>query len=119
MLAGLIEFSLKNRFLILCLAGLVAFLGGWTALHLPIDAVPDMTNVQVTVVTEAGSLSPVEVERYITYPVEMALGGLPHLEETPQHFPLWNFRGYSCLQRGDGSLPCSPIGQRTLAANRG
>lgn len=81
MLAGLIEFSLKNRFLILCLAGLVAFLGGWTALHLPIDAVPDMTNVQVTVVTEAGSLSPVEVERYITYPVEMALGGLPHLEE--------------------------------------
>jgi cobalt-zinc-cadmium resistance protein CzcA len=81
MLAGLIEFSLKNRFLILCLAGLVAFLGGWTALHLPIDAVPDMTNVQVTVVTEAGSLSPVEVERYITNPVEMALGGLPHLEE--------------------------------------
>lgn len=51
------------------------------ALHLPIDAVPDMTNVQVTVITEAGSLSPVEVERYITQPVEVTMGGLPDVEE--------------------------------------
>jgi len=51
------------------------------ALHLPIDAVPDMTNVQVTVITNAGSLSPVEVERYVTQPVEVTMGGLPNVEE--------------------------------------
>lgn len=51
------------------------------ALHLPIDAVPDMTNVQVTVITNAGSLSPVEVERYVTQPVEVTMGGLPEVEE--------------------------------------
>ncbi len=50
-------------------------------MKLPIDAVPDMTNTQVTVITEAGSLSPVEVERYITNPVESVMGGLPQLEE--------------------------------------
>jgi cobalt-zinc-cadmium resistance protein CzcA len=61
--------------LLMALAGLNA------ALHLPIDAVPDMTNVQVTVITEAGSLSPVEVERYVTYPVEWTMGGLPSVSE--------------------------------------
>ena len=50
-------------------------------MNLPIDAVPDMTNVQVQVVTDAGALSPVEVERYVTYPVEWAMGGLPDVEE--------------------------------------
>lgn len=55
--------------------------GAYTALHLPIDAVPDMTNVQVQVITDAGSLSPVEVERYITNAVEMAMAGLPNREE--------------------------------------
>ncbi len=59
----------------------MAAAGVYSALRLPIDAVPDMTNTQVTVITEAGSLSPVEVERYITYPVESVMGGLPKLQE--------------------------------------
>ena len=65
----------------LTLTALVGLAGVYSALELPIDAVPDMTNVQVTVITDAGSLSPVEVERYITYPVEAAMGGLPDVEE--------------------------------------
>jgi cobalt-zinc-cadmium resistance protein CzcA len=81
MLTKLIEFSLTNRFLVLILTGLMALGGLYCAVNLPIDAVPDMTNVQVQVVTDAGALSPVEVERYVTYPVESTMGGLPKLEE--------------------------------------
>ena len=81
MLSHLIKFSLANRFIVLVLTFLMAAGGLYSALHLPIDAVPDMTNVQVQVVTDAGFLSPVEVERYVTYPVETSMGGLPKVEE--------------------------------------
>jgi len=81
MLSHLIEFSLANRFIVLVVTLLMAAGGVYSAIHLPIDAVPDMTNVQVQVVTDAGFLSPVEVERYVTYPVETAMGGLPKVEE--------------------------------------
>ncbi len=81
MLSKLIEFSLGNRFLVFVLIGLMAMAGFYAAVHLPIDAVPDMTNVQVQIVTDAGALSPVEVEQYVTYPVEWAMGGLPNVQE--------------------------------------
>ena len=81
MLSRVIELALENRFLVLVGTLLMAVAGMNAALHLPIDAVPDMTNVQVTVITDAGSLSPVEVERYVTYPVESTMGGLPNVEE--------------------------------------
>ncbi|RCS41502.1 AcrB/AcrD/AcrF family protein [Bremerella cremea] len=81
MLTHLIDFSLKNRGLIIILTLLMAGAGFYSAIELPIDAVPDMTNVQVQVVTDAGSLSPIEVERYVTYPVENTMGGLPNVEE--------------------------------------
>ncbi len=81
MLAQLIKVTLENRFLVLAGTALMALAGINAAIHLPIDAVPDMTNVQVTVITEAGSLSPVEVERYITQPVEVTMGGLPDVDE--------------------------------------
>lgn len=81
MLTKLIELSLTNRMLVLILVFLMASGGFYSAIHLPIDAVPDMTNVQVQVVTDAGSLSPVEVEQYVTYPVEAVMGGLPDVEE--------------------------------------
>ncbi|QDU75681.1 Cobalt-zinc-cadmium resistance protein CzcA [Bremerella volcania] len=81
MLTHVIEFSLKNRGLVIILTLLMAGAGLYSAIKLPIDAVPDMTNVQVQVVTDAGSLSPVEVERYVTYPVENTMGGLPNVEE--------------------------------------
>lgn len=81
MLSRLIEFCLDNRFLVIVLIALVAAFGLYNAFTIPIDAVPDMTNVQVQVITEAGSLSPLEVEQYITYPVESTMGGLPDTEE--------------------------------------
>jgi cobalt-zinc-cadmium resistance protein CzcA len=81
MLTSIIDFSLKNRMLILVLTVLMAMAGLQSALLLPIDAVPDMTNVQVQIVTDAGSLPPVEVERYVTYPVEGTMRGLPGVEE--------------------------------------
>jgi cobalt-zinc-cadmium resistance protein CzcA len=81
MLTALIDFSLNNRFLVLVLVGLMALGGIYSALMIPIDAVPDMTNVQVQVLTDAGSLSPLEVEQYVTYPVEAAMGGMPNIEE--------------------------------------
>ncbi len=81
MLTALIKLSIENRFLVLVLTFLMAAGGAYSALHLPIDAVPDMTNTQVTVITTAGALSPLEVERFITYPVEWTMAGLPHVEQ--------------------------------------
>jgi cobalt-zinc-cadmium resistance protein CzcA len=81
MLTSLIKLSIENRFLVLVVTALLAAGGIYSAVHLPIDAVPDMTNTQVTVITTAGALSPLEVERYITYPVEWAMTGLPKLAQ--------------------------------------
>lgn len=81
MLAHLIEGSLKNRMLVLTLILIMGALGVYSALILPIDAVPDLTNVQVQIVTDAGALSPLEVEQYVTYPVELTMSGLPKVEE--------------------------------------
>jgi cobalt-zinc-cadmium resistance protein CzcA len=81
MLKRLIEFSLENRFLVIVATLLVAGAGIRSALLLPIDAVPDLTNTQVTVITDAGSLPPVEVERQVTYPLEWSMSGLPDVEE--------------------------------------
>ena len=81
MLAKLIDFSLENRFMVFVAFFLMACAGVWSALQLPIDAVPDMTNVQITVITEAGALSPVEVERFVTYPIESTMGGIPNVAE--------------------------------------
>jgi cobalt-zinc-cadmium resistance protein CzcA len=80
-LSGLIDWSLSNRVLVIALFVLMALGGVYAATRIPVDAVPDLVNVQVQVVTEAGTLSPLEVERYITYPVELAVSGLPDVEE--------------------------------------
>ncbi len=81
MLAKLIDFSLENRFLVFVGFMLLTVAGIWSALKIPIDAVPDMTNVQIAVITKAGSLSPVEVERFVTYPIESTMGGIANVEE--------------------------------------
>ncbi|MSR57830.1 MAG: efflux RND transporter permease subunit [Planctomycetaceae bacterium] len=81
MLTSLIKLSIENRFLVLVLTGLMAAGGLYSAWNLPIDAIPDMTNTQVTVITSAGALSPLEVERYVTYPVEWTMAGLPRLTQ--------------------------------------
>ena len=81
MLTGVIEWSLTNRALVIAMFVLMALGGLYAATQIPVDAVPDLVNVQVQVVTEAGTLPPLEVERLITYPVELAMSGLPDVEE--------------------------------------
>ncbi len=81
MLDALIGFSLKNRFAVLLMTGILVAIGVRAAIRLPLDAFPDTTPVQVQVNTTAPELAPEEVERLITFPVEYALGGLKGLEE--------------------------------------
>ena len=82
MMKKIIEGSVRHPWMVLMLAATVAVAGVANAMRLPLDAIPDLTNVQVQVVTSAGSLSPIEVERYITLPVELQLSGLPNSIET-------------------------------------
>lgn len=81
MLNAIIESSLNNRFFVLMATLLVGGLGVYSALHLPIDAVPDLTNVQVQVITEAPALSPVEADSLLAFPVSSAMSGLPDVEQ--------------------------------------
>jgi cobalt-zinc-cadmium resistance protein CzcA len=81
MITRLIEWALGNRIFVLLLV-IILIAGGLLALaRLPIDAVPDVTNVQVQIVTSSPALGPVEVEQYLTYPVEAAMSGLPDVLE--------------------------------------
>ena len=80
MLNWTINFSLKNRLLICVLAAALVVIGGWTLSILPIDAFPDTTPVQVQINTTAAALNPEETEAQITLPVELAIGGLPGLQ---------------------------------------
>jgi heavy metal efflux system protein len=80
-IAGLLEFSLQQRVLVVSLACLLAVGGVYAFQTLPIDAFPDVTNVQVQILTEAQGFSPVEVERFITFPIELQMTGMPGLAE--------------------------------------
>lgn len=81
MIEKIITFSIKKRFAVVILTIIFSLIGGYNAWKLPIDAVPDVTNVQVSVVTGSGGLSPIEIEQFITYPVETAMTGLPNVKE--------------------------------------
>jgi heavy metal efflux system protein len=80
MIDALLRFSIARRWVVLFLVLTVAALGLWNYQRLPIDAVPDITNVQVQINTQAEGYSPLEVEQRITFPVETAIAGLPHIE---------------------------------------
>ena len=82
MLDLLIKLAIARRNLVMVVVAIVAVLGLWNFNRLPIDAVPDITNVQVMINTEAAGFTPLEVEQRITYPLETALAGLPGLEYT-------------------------------------
>ncbi len=81
MINALIRFSIANKLVVLLLVAIMAAGGAYSLINLPIDAVPDVTNVQVQVLTGAPSLAPLEIERQITFPVEVAMSGLPNVEE--------------------------------------
>ncbi len=77
----LIQLSIKNRAVVFLLTALLIAFGIEAMRKLPIDAVPDVTNVQVQLLTSSPGLGPVEVEKFITVPVEMAMSGLPGMKE--------------------------------------
>ena len=79
---GLIRFAVARRWIILFLVLLAAAVGVWSYQRLPIDAVPDITNVQVQINTEAPGYSPLEAEQRITFAIETAMAGLPDLDYT-------------------------------------
>lgn len=82
MIERLIAVSLQQRWLVLLLALGAVALGAWNFQRLPIDAVPDITNVQVQINIRVPGSSPLETEQRITFPVETAMGGLPKLDYT-------------------------------------
>ena len=82
MIDAILAFSIRRRWLVLVAVLGVAAFGAWNFTRLPIDAVPDITNVQVQVNTDAPGYSPLETEQRITFPIETAMGGLPRLSYT-------------------------------------
>jgi heavy metal efflux system protein len=82
MINAILAFSIRQRWLVMiAVLGMAAF-GAWNFTRLPIDAVPDITNVQVQINSDVPGYSPLEVEQRITFPIETAMGGLPNLEYT-------------------------------------
>ncbi|MBL1456426.1 MAG: CusA/CzcA family heavy metal efflux RND transporter [Methylophaga sp.] len=82
MLDTILRASLNGRSVIMALVLFISILGIWNFNRLPIDAVPDITNVQVVINTEAPGYTPLEVEQRVTFPIETAMAGLPNLEYT-------------------------------------
>ena len=85
MIEWVLAFSVRRRWYVLLFMIAAAVSGAWALTVLPIDAVPDITNVQVQVNAFAPALSPLEVEKQVTFPIEVALAGTPGLEKT------WSF----------------------------
>jgi cobalt-zinc-cadmium resistance protein CzcA len=81
MIDRLIEWSISNRWGVLALVVGTVVAGVWALRTLPVDALPDLTDVQVQVLVEAPGLSPIEVERLVSYPVEVAMNGLPRVKQ--------------------------------------
>ncbi len=80
MLEKIIEFSIRQSAVVLLATIALAGIGIYSFTRLPIDAVPDITNVQVQINTNVSALSPVEIEQQITFPIEWSMGGLPKVE---------------------------------------
>ena len=81
LIRAILAWSLRNRMLVIVGFVVLAGFGVRAALRLPIDAVPDVTNIQIQIITTAPALSPVEVEQYVSVPVERAMAGIPKTTE--------------------------------------
>src|SRR4051812_23939748 len=82
MIGAIIDFAVHHRWFVVLATLAAALSGAWSLTKLPIDAVPDVTNVQVQINAVAPALTPVEIEKQVTFPIETALGGTPGLEMT-------------------------------------
>ena len=81
MIHKILDFSIHHRAFIILLGVALVVLGCYKATQLPIDAVPDITTNQVQINTIAPSFAPLEMEKYVTFPIEVAMSNLPRKEE--------------------------------------
>lgn len=81
MIRTLVDLALDNRFVVILVVAVLAGVGLWSMTKLPIDAVPDVTNVQVQILTKAPALGAEEIERFITFPIEASMNGVPRVDE--------------------------------------
>jgi len=81
MIDKIITFALQQRFLILVFTALFIGIGVYSAKKLPIDAFPDVTNIQVQIIAQAEGMAPTEVERLVSFPIEVTMTGLPKVTE--------------------------------------
>ncbi|MHB8111812.1 MAG: efflux RND transporter permease subunit, partial [Syntrophorhabdaceae bacterium] len=81
MLEKIVAYTLRQKGMVIFLSLLIIACGLYSYLKLPIDAFPDVTNIQVEIVSHADGLSALEIERNVTYPIEMAMRGLPDIEQ--------------------------------------
>lgn len=81
MLEAIARFAVRKSLLVVGLLAVVLSIGGFAATRLPIDALPDVSTIQVDVLTKCGGLSPTEVERTVTFPIEKAMTGLPKSQQ--------------------------------------
>lgn len=79
MLEKIIAFTLKQKGMIIFLSLVLVVFGLYSYFTLPIDAFPDVTNIQVEIVSRADGLSAIEIERNVTYPIETSMRGLPNV----------------------------------------
>src|SRR6266849_5403399 len=93
MIERILALSVRRRWLVLLLTLAAAVSGVWSLTKLPIDAVPDITNVQVQINAFAPALSPLDIEKQVAFPIEIALAGTPGLETRCEpncrHPPAW------------------------------
>src|SRR5512146_2704025 len=81
MLTKILNFSLKNRWVVMLAVLLLIAGGGWVVYTIPVDAFPDLTNNQVVIITEVPSVPPTEVEQLVTFPIERAMMGMPRQQQ--------------------------------------
>lgn len=81
MLEKIISFCLQKKVLIISAAMIIVLAGIYSYTKLPVDAFPDVTNNQVEIISEAPGLSALEIERFVTYPIEMSMRGMPDVEQ--------------------------------------
>ena len=81
MFSNIISFSIRNKFIVLLFTAGIALVGLYSLSQIPIGAVPDVTNNQVQVLTTSNSLSTQDMEKFVTYPVELEMANLPGVKE--------------------------------------
>ena len=116
MIAALIDAATRHRLVVAVITAVIAALGLWSFANLKIDAIPDITGVQVQINTSVSSLAPEEIERLVTLPIERAMGGQPGLQETRSLTKTGLSQVTLLYQDGTEQLPARQLVTERLAA---